>query len=81
MPKIFSKAINFLEDSDGVEWELTVLTDENGAESDDGFFTSYCNTIAKIDGGTEEGFKAEITKWLKLIGEKVNNCCDCFNIL
>ena len=62
------------DDAGRVEWALTVLTDENGAASDDGFFASYCNTIATIDGGTHEtGFKAAITKGIKAYGEKVNN--------
>jgi topoisomerase-4 subunit B len=74
LPKIFSGAIDFPDDSGRVEWALTVLTDENGAASDDGFFASYCNTIATIDGGTHEnGFKAAITKGLKAYGDKVNN--------
>ena len=74
LPKIFSGAIDFPDDSGRVEWALTVLTDENGAASDDGFFASYCNTIATIDGGTHEnGFKAAITKGLKAYGEKINN--------
>ncbi len=74
LPKIFSGAIDFPDDMGRVEWALTVLTDENGAASDDGFFASYCNTIATIDGGTHEaGFKAAITKGLKAYGGKVNN--------
>ena len=74
LPKIFSGSIDFPDDSGRVEWALTVLTDENGAASDDGFFASYCNTIATIDGGTHEtGFKAAITKGIKAYGEKVNN--------
>jgi len=74
LPKIFSGAIDFPDDSGRVEWALTVLTDENGAASDDGFFASYCNTIATIDGGTHEtGFKSAITKGLKAYGEKINN--------
>jgi topoisomerase-4 subunit B len=74
LPKIFSGSIDFPDDSGRVEWALTVLTDENGAASDDGFFASYCNTIATIDGGTHEnGFKAAITKGLRAYGEKINN--------
>ena len=74
LPKIFSGAIDFPDDMGRVEWALNVLTDENGAASDDGFFASYCNTIATIDGGTHEaGFKAAITKGLKAYGEKINN--------
>jgi len=74
LPKIFSGVVDFPDDAGRVEWALTVLTDENGAASDDGFFASYCNTIATIDGGTHEaGFKSAITKGLKAYGEKINN--------
>ena len=74
LPKIFSGTVDFPDDSGRVEWALTFLTDENGAASDDGFFSSYCNTIATIDGGTHEtGFKSAITKGIKAYGEKVNN--------
>jgi len=74
LPRIFSGTVDFPDDSGRVEWALTILTDENGAASDDGFFASYCNTIATIDGGTHEsGFKSAITKGIKAYGEKVNN--------
>ena len=74
LPKLFCGSVDFPDDSGRVEWALTLLTDENGAASDDGFFTSYCNTIATIDGGTHEtGFKSAITRGLKNYGEKTNN--------
>lgn len=74
LPKIFSGAVDFPDDSGRVEWALTFLTDENGVASDDGFFASYCNTIATIDGGTHEsGFKSAITRGIKAYGDKVNN--------
>ena len=74
MPRIFSGSVDFPDDAGRVEWALTFLTDENGAASDDGFFASYCNTIATTDGGTHEsGFKSAITKGLKAYGEKTNN--------
>ena len=74
LPRIFSGSVDFPDDTGRVEWALTILTDENGAASDDGFFASYCNTIATIDGGTHEsGFKSAITKGIKAYGEKVNN--------
>ena len=74
LPRIFSGTVDFPDDAGRVEWALTILTDENGAASDDGFFASYCNTIATIDGGTHEtGFKSTITKGIKAYGEKVNN--------
>jgi topoisomerase-4 subunit B len=74
LPRIFSGSADFPDDSGRVEWALTFLTDENGAASDDGFFASYCNTIATIDGGTHEiGFKAAITRELKNYGDKTGN--------
>ncbi|MDR1207487.1 MAG: type IIA DNA topoisomerase subunit B [Rickettsiales bacterium] len=74
LPRIFSGTMDFPDDSGRVEWALTFLTDENGAASDDGFFASYCNTIATIDGGTHEsGFRTAITRGLKNYGEKINN--------
>ncbi len=74
LPKIFSGMVDFPDDAGRVEWALTFLTDENGAASDDGFFASYCNTIATIDGGTHEsGFKSAITRGIKNYGEKINN--------
>ena len=74
MPKLFSGTVDFPDGSGRVEWTLTFLTDENGAASDDGFFSSYCNTIATIDGGTHEtGFKSAITRGIKAYGEKTNN--------
>ena len=74
LPRMFSGSIDFPDDSGRVEWALTFLTDENGAASDDGFFASYCNTIATIDGGTHEsGFKSAITKGITAYGEKTNN--------
>ena len=74
LPKIFSGTVEFPDDSGRVEWALTMLTDENGAASDDGFFASYCNTIATVDGGTHEsGFRTAITKGLKSYGDKINN--------
>jgi len=74
LPGIFSGSVDFPDDTGHVEWALTVLTDENGAASDDGFLNSYCNTISTIDGGTHEsGFRTAITKGLKNFGDKVNN--------
>jgi len=74
LPKLFAGSVDFPDDAGRVEWALTFLTDENGAASDDGFFASYCNTIATIDGGTHEsGFRTAITKGLKAYGDKINN--------
>ena len=75
LPKIFTGNTDWSEETGfRVEWALTFLTDENGAASDDGFFASYCNTIATIDGGTHEsGFRSAITKGLKSYAEKIGN--------
>ncbi len=74
LPRIFSGNVDFPDDAGRIEWAITFLTDENGAASDDGFFASYCNTIATIDGGTHEsGFKSAITRGLKTYAEKVGN--------
>lgn len=74
LPKIFNGTVEFPDDAGRVEWAITFLTDENGAASDDGFFASYCNTIATIDGGTHEsGFKSAITRGIKNYGEKIGN--------
>ena len=74
LPRIFSGTMPFPDDSGRVEWAITFLTDENGAASDEGFFSSYCNTISTIDGGTHEsGFKSAITRGLKTYGEKIGN--------
>ncbi|MCL2758069.1 MAG: type IIA DNA topoisomerase subunit B [Alphaproteobacteria bacterium] len=74
LPNLFNGSVDFPDDSGHVEWAITILTDENGAASDDGFLSSYCNTISTIDGGTHEsGFRTAITRGLKNFGEKVNN--------
>ena len=75
LSKIFTGNTDWSEESGfRAEWALTFLTDENGAASDDGFFASYCNTIATTEGGTHEsGFRGAITKGLKNYGEKVGN--------
>ncbi|MDR1027446.1 MAG: type IIA DNA topoisomerase subunit B [Rickettsiales bacterium] len=74
LPKTFAGSVEFPDDVGRVEWAITFLTDENGAASDDGFFASYCNTIATIDGGThEQGFKAAISRGLRNYGEKIGD--------
>ena len=51
-----------------VEWALCWIA------NDDGFFSSYCNTVPTPDGGThEQGMRAAITKSLKAYGELTNN--------
>jgi len=51
-----------------VEWAVTWIG------NDDGFLSSYCNTVPTPEGGTHEaGFRAALTKGLKAYGELVNN--------
>jgi topoisomerase-4 subunit B len=51
-----------------VEWALAWIG------NDDGFMSSYCNTVPTPDGGTHEaGFRSAITKGLKAYGDLVGN--------
>jgi topoisomerase-4 subunit B len=51
-----------------VEWALAWLADE------DGFLSTYCNTVPTPEGGTHEaGLRAALTKGLKAYGELTNN--------
>ncbi len=55
-------------DGQSVEWAV------NWAVSMDPFVSSYCNTIATVDGGTHvSGFRAALTKGLKSYGELTNH--------
>ncbi|WP_088343746.1 MULTISPECIES: DNA topoisomerase IV subunit B [Rhodomicrobium] len=51
-----------------VEWAVAWLAD------DDGFLSSYCNTVPTPEGGTHEaGLRAALTRGLKGYGELTNN--------
>ena len=51
-----------------VEWAIAWVA------SDDGFLSSYCNTIPTPDGGTHEaGLRSALTKALRAYGELVGN--------
>ena len=51
-----------------VEWAVSWIANE------DGFLSSYCNTVPTGEGGThEQGFRSALTKGLKAYGELVNN--------
>ena len=51
-----------------LEWAVAWPVDE------DGFFTSYCNTVPTPQGGTHEaGFRAALTRGIKAYGELVKN--------
>lgn len=51
-----------------IEWAITWLTNDNG------FLSSYCNTVPTPDGGTHEaGLRTAITKALRGYGDRLNN--------
>src|SRR5688500_10730405 len=51
-----------------VEWAVAWFA------GDDGFISSYCNTIPTIEGGThEQGFRSALMRALKTYGEMTNN--------
>jgi topoisomerase-4 subunit B len=51
-----------------VEWAISWIA------SDDGFLSSYCNTIPTPDGGTHEaGLRAALTKGLRAYGELIGH--------
>jgi topoisomerase-4 subunit B len=51
-----------------VEWAVAWLA------HDDGFLSSYCNTVPTAEGGTHEaGLRAALTRGLKGYGELINN--------
>jgi topoisomerase-4 subunit B len=58
----------FSDDEGKMEWAITWPTHEEG------FFSSFCNTIATPQGGTHEaGFRQALTKSLRAYGELINN--------
>jgi topoisomerase IV subunit B len=51
-----------------IEWAIAWFA------GDDGFMSSYCNTIPTLEGGThEQGFRSALTRSLKTYAELVNN--------
>ncbi len=51
-----------------VEWAITWIAD------DDGFISSYCNTVPTPDGGTHEnGLRSALSRSLKAYGELTNS--------
>ncbi|HEX5932213.1 MAG TPA: DNA topoisomerase IV subunit B [Methyloceanibacter sp.] len=60
----FADRIEKTEGSGSVEWAIAWIA------SDDGFLSSYCNTVPTPDGGTHEaGLRAALTKSLRGYGE------------
>jgi topoisomerase-4 subunit B len=60
---MFAGRIDKTEGSGSVEWAIAWV-------NDDGFMSSYCNTVPTPDGGThEQGLRAALTKSLRAYGE------------
>jgi topoisomerase-4 subunit B len=56
-------------DGQKFEWAITWLN-----QSEDGFFSSYCNTVPTPSGGTHEtGFRQAIARALRSFGELIGN--------
>jgi topoisomerase-4 subunit B len=67
-PDAFAGQAEFAGGAGRVEWAVTWQLD------DDGFFTSYCNTVPTPQGGTHEaGFRAALIRGLKAYGELAKN--------
>jgi topoisomerase-4 subunit B len=65
---IFADRIDRTNGHGSVEWAIAWIT------SDDGFLSSYCNTVPTPDGGTHEaGLRAALTKGLRAYGELTGN--------
>jgi topoisomerase IV subunit B len=64
---LFAGRIEKTEGSGSVEWAIAWI-------NDDGFLSSYCNTVPTADGGTHEaGLRAALTKSLRGYGELTGN--------
>jgi len=64
----FAGKIDKTEGNGSVEWAIAWIA------SDDGFLSSYCNTVPTPDGGTHEaGLRAALTKSLRAYGELTGN--------
>jgi topoisomerase-4 subunit B len=65
---IFADRIDRTNGHGSVEWAMAWIA------SDDGFLSSYCNTVPTPDGGTHEaGLRAALTKGLRAYGELTGN--------
>jgi topoisomerase IV subunit B len=65
---IFAGRIEKKEGHGSVEWAMCWVSDE------DGFLSSYCNTVPTPEGGThEQGLRNALTKGLRAYGELVGN--------
>ncbi|HEY7764780.1 MAG TPA: DNA topoisomerase IV subunit B [Aestuariivirgaceae bacterium] len=66
--EVFSGRVSKPGGHGSVEWAVAWFA------GDDGFISSYCNTIPTLEGGThEQGFRLALTRSLKAYGELANN--------
>jgi topoisomerase IV subunit B len=66
--EIFSGRVSKPGGHGSVEWAVAWFA------GDDGFISSYCNTIPTLEGGThEQGFRSALTRSLKTYGEMTNS--------
>jgi len=64
----FAGEAAFPEDEGRVEWAIDWPADENG------FLSSYCNTISTPEGGShEQGFRGGLLRGMKAYGELIGN--------
>ena len=64
---VFAGRIDRTNGNGSVEWAIAWI-------NDDGFLSSYCNTVPTADGGTHEaGLRAALTKSLRAYGELTGN--------
>jgi topoisomerase-4 subunit B len=67
-PEPFVGEARFPDDEGRLEWAMTWPLDEEG------FTSSYCNTVPTADGGShEQGLRSGLLRSLKAYGELVNN--------
>jgi topoisomerase IV subunit B len=65
---IFTGKVSKIDGHGSVEWAVAWITNE------DGFSTSYCNTIPTTEGGTHEnGLRQALYKGLRAYGDLTNN--------
>jgi topoisomerase-4 subunit B len=68
IPSFFQGEAAFTEEEGRIEWAMAWPLDTEG------FFSSFCNTVATPQGGTHEaGFRQAIIKSLRTYGELTNN--------
>ena len=67
-PEPFVDRAEFPDGEGRIEWAITWPADEEG------FFSSYCNTVSTPEGGThEQGLRGGLSKSLKAYGEMTGN--------